>query len=99
MSGYAPAEKIRGHSFTRSSAGFTIITSGLGFRYTQGPALCFIESYRQGAPRGRVRVAVLFFDQKKLAGFDVVKKTKDIHVPWRPARKFARSVRRDVTTA
>ena len=67
---------------TRSSAGFTIITSGLSFRYHTLP-------HRELSPRGatrRGRVAGLFFDQKKLAGFDVVKKTKDIHVPWRPAR-------------
>ena len=45
--------------------------------------------HRELSPTGsarRGRVARLFFDQKKLAGFDVVKKTKDIHVPWRPAR-------------
>ena len=41
------------------------------------------------SPRGparRGRIAGLFLDQKKLARFDVVEKTKDIHVPWRPAR-------------
>jgi hypothetical protein len=45
--------------------------------------------HRELSPRGparRGRVAGVLFDQKKLAGFDVVKKTKDIHVPWRPAR-------------
>src|SRR5467141_3288211 len=66
---------------TRSSAGFTIITSGLSFRYTEDRTL----PHRELSPRGptrRGRVAGLFFDQKKLAGFDVVKITKDIHVPW-----------------
>jgi hypothetical protein len=61
------------------------VTSGLSFRYTQDHTL----PHRELSPRGparRGRVAGLFFDQKKLAGFDVVKKTKDIHVPWRPAR-------------
>jgi hypothetical protein len=61
------------------------VTSGLSFRYTQDRTL----PHRELSPRGparRGRVAGLFFDQKKLAGFDVVKITKDIHVPWRPAR-------------
>ena len=38
--------------------------------------------HRELSPRGparRGRVAGVFFDQKKLAGFDVVKKTKDIN--------------------